>query len=99
MRELENVIERAVVLGKGEWILPEHLPEMIHEAPEPEEPLADLLRYALDDGISLEQLSSQVIAQALEESKGNVSQAARQLGVTRRTLDYRLRRDAQVGHS
>jgi len=97
VRELENVIERAVVLGQGEWILPEHLPKVIHQSPEPEAPLVDLLRYALDDGLSLEQVSSLVIAQALEDSKGNVSQAARQLGVTRRTLDYRLQRDARVG--
>ncbi|MEZ6184260.1 MAG: sigma-54 dependent transcriptional regulator [Planctomycetota bacterium] len=94
VRELENVIERAVVLGAGEWISPEHLPLVVRMAPEPEAPLTDLLRYALDDGLSLEDVAQLVIDQALADAGGNVSQAARTLGVTRRTLDYRLRRQS-----
>ena len=94
VRQLENVIERAVVLGKGAWVLPEHLPSELLEHPG----LAltqsgDVVDLVLDAGLTLDDFERLLIERSLETSHGNVSQAARQLGLTRRTLQYRIQRD------
>jgi two-component system response regulator HydG len=93
VRELENVIERAVVLGRGEWILPEHLPDPLRQATAKRD-AGDFAARVLDAGIGLEEFSRMIVERALETTGGNVSQAARKLGLTRRTLQYRLGRDA-----
>jgi two-component system, NtrC family, response regulator HydG len=92
VRELENVIERAVVLGRGEWIAPEHLPEPLRQATARKD-AGDFAERVLDAGIGLEEFGKQLIDRALESTSGNVSQAARKLGLTRRTLQYRLGKD------
>ncbi len=94
VRELENVIERAVVLGRGDWILPEHLPGHVRaESPPPGREAYEALGHLLDEGVELEEFGRRMIARALERSGGNVSQAAKTLGLTRRTLQYRMGRD------
>src|SRR5690606_37864233 len=94
VRELENVIERAVVLGRGDWILPEHLPAHVRaESPPPGREAYEALGHLLDEGVELEEFGRRMIARALERSGGNVSQAAKTLGLTRRTLQYRMGRD------
>jgi DNA-binding NtrC family response regulator len=95
VRELRNVIERAVVMCAESTILPEHLPPSLFAAsrfeqgrstPRPEaqrEPLPTLQ----DEMKSVE---SARILEALERCDGNQSEAARQLGMPRRTLVSRL---------
>jgi transcriptional regulator with GAF, ATPase, and Fis domain len=84
VRELENVIERAVILAAGgEKIGSAHLPLPASSpaaAPAPGEEL------------NLERLERQSILQALKQSGGNKSAAARLLGITRRTLYSRMER-------
>ncbi|MEZ0228446.1 MAG: sigma-54-dependent transcriptional regulator [Planctomycetota bacterium] len=87
VRELENVIERAVVLGRGELILPEHLPASIASREVPDE---DIVGRVLESGISIDDLERELIKKALTQTSGNVSQAARLIGLTRRTLQYRM---------
>jgi transcriptional regulator with GAF, ATPase, and Fis domain len=75
VRELENAIERALVLGVSECIVPEDLPGSVVEKGHPEsvhEP-----KYHL----AVTQLKKQLILAALEEAKGNYTDAARILGV------------------
>ena len=94
VRELENVIERAVVLGQGDRILVEQLPTQLRRAVESHAPGAgELAGRVLDLGWSLSEFSRRMIERALETTGGNVSQAARRLGLTRRTLQYRMARD------
>ena len=95
VRELENVIERAVVLGNGEEILAEHLPEAVRETPRAaaEDVVRDAVTKALEDGLQLEDLTRQVIERTLQRNRGNVTKAARALGITRRALQYRMERD------
>ena len=93
VRELENVVERAIVLGRDELIRPEHLPPNVRKAVANADGSGDLLERVLDSGLGLEALGRVLIERALEHSDGNVSQAARQLGLTRRTLQYRMDRD------
>jgi len=49
VRELKNVIERLVVLGTGDRILPEHLPKEIVEG-QARRPRSDGQQYAFPDG-------------------------------------------------
>ena len=94
VRELENVIERAVVLGRGDEIVPEHLPNTVRAgSPPPGRDAYDVVTQVLDAGITLDDFGRRLIERALERSGGNVSQAAKYLGLTRRTLQYRMNRD------
>jgi len=86
VRELENVLERAMVLSSGSVLDLEDLPPL--SAPFRSD---NGLTYRLpEEGISLEVLEKDLIVQAMERSGGNKSAAARLLGLTRRTLGYRL---------
>jgi transcriptional regulator with GAF, ATPase, and Fis domain len=75
VRELENAIERAVVLGSGDVIRPEDLPEDILETAPAEG--AGFTRYHE----AIKQAKKKLILQAVEQSAGNVTEAARRLGV------------------
>jgi len=97
VRELENVIERAIVLGRGEWIMVEHLPEALRNTAARRESAGDLVSRLLDAGLGLEEFDKRMIERVLKRTGGNVSQAARTLGLTRRTLQYRTQRDGQAG--
>ena len=75
VRELENAIERALVLGVSDVIGPEDLPESVLEkgpAPGVQE-----AKYHL----AVKQLKKHLILTAVEEAKGNFTEAARILGV------------------
>ena len=79
VRELENAIERAVVLGLGELILKEDLPEALLEIEsEAEGPGSDM-----PGGYhaQVHQTKKQIITKALEQAVGNITEAARLLGV------------------
>ena len=75
VRELENAIERALVLGVSDAIRPEDLPESILET-DPA-PGAEEAKYHM----AVKQLKKHLILTALEEAKGNYTEAARTLGV------------------
>jgi DNA-binding NtrC family response regulator len=100
VRELRNVVERIVVLEPGEQVLPEQLPKVIR-SPEPAAARAGpddasataAGRFALpDEGISLEQLERDLIAQALEKTGGNKREAARLLNMTYDSLRYQIKK-------
>jgi Nif-specific regulatory protein len=75
VRELENAIERAVVLGSTDVILPEDLPEAVLEKEVPES--AGVTKYHE----AITEAKKQLITKALEQAKGNYTEAARLLGV------------------
>jgi len=86
VRELEHTLERALILAGGDSIGPEHLS---FARPELAGSLGGVPRIP-PGGLSLEDLERDLILQALELAKGNKSQAARLLGLTRRTLYSRM---------
>ena len=87
VRELENVVERAMVLATGELLEESDLPPLLTSAPA----AAGQGLFVLPEaGIDLEELEKDLLAQAMTRSGGNKSAAARLLGLTRRTLGYRL---------
>ncbi|HLM02345.1 MAG TPA: sigma 54-interacting transcriptional regulator [Pyrinomonadaceae bacterium] len=77
VRELENVIERAVVLGSTETILPEDLPEEIIE----NTIFAESLSSANDFHLQLKEAKRRIIMTALVDAGGNFTEAANALGI------------------
>ncbi len=98
IRELQNVIERAVILCKGNVINPEHLPiSMVKGVPfvekdKPQTMDKSVLFDIPPHGLSLDALEKQLVTQALEKSKNNKTKAAKLLGLTRGTFRYRLQK-------
>ncbi|RME05584.1 MAG: sigma-54-dependent Fis family transcriptional regulator, partial [Deltaproteobacteria bacterium] len=79
IRELENAIERAIILAQGDTILPEHLPfeppvKRRQVAPPPD---AEIPFQLPEGGVNLEALERSLVLQALERCRYNKSQAAR----------------------
>ncbi len=106
VRELENLVERGVILAsQGGAIELEHLfpnqPDEAHDGLDPEGRLARraapdeqaLCERMLDSGIPIEALEARVLALAVERHRGNLSGAARMLGLSRAQLAYRLKRE------
>jgi two-component system response regulator AtoC len=86
VRELENIVERAVVLGEGGFLTLADLPVFLKEKPEEEvwsgeEALTDMVR----------RLEVREIKRALLDANGIKSQAARALGITERILSYKIK--------
>ena len=87
VRQLENVLERLLVLASGDVINEEDLPEEIGHAPV----ASGLLWPELpEEGISLEAVERDLISRALDRFSGNQTSAARFLDISRRTLIYRV---------
>ncbi|HEX7580772.1 MAG TPA: sigma-54 dependent transcriptional regulator [Thermoanaerobaculia bacterium] len=88
IRQLESVVERSVLLSEGETIHVEDLPlEIRHQTA----PAARPYGFEIPpDGIDIEEFERQLIVQAMERSTWVIAKAARLLGLTYRTLQYRL---------
>ncbi len=80
VRELKNTIERALVLGSGDILLPEHLP-------------AEIKTYTPEKkgGVTLEDAERDRIVQILERTHWNKSMAAKMLGISRNRLDRKIK--------
>ncbi len=94
VRELQNIIERAVALEPGKLITPSSLPERVHGSLGPAPTDETALPEFPPDGIDLEArlgaVERRYIEKALAATHGNRTAAARLLGVTFRSLRYRL---------
>lgn len=91
IRELENVIERIVVLARGEEITLRDLPDFLRR----ERPAVDMLQLELPSrGISLEAVERELIVRALEKFHGNQTHAAKYLDISRKALIYRMEKHA-----
>jgi DNA-binding NtrC family response regulator len=93
VRELENLIERLVILGEGDVIGVDDLPDKIRATgPTPTTPVAALP----PDGIALKEFLDEVehrlVDQAMERADGVKSKAAKLLGLNRTTLVEKLRK-------
>jgi two-component system response regulator AtoC len=87
VRELANVIERAMVMAQGAVILPEHLPPTFFDVPSVRRGEGSRLPE-----LSLEAAERDQILRALQASGGKRIEAARLLGLSRRTLYRKLDR-------
>jgi two-component system NtrC family response regulator len=87
IRELENVIERIVVLARGDEITLGDLPDFLQR----ERPAIDMLQLELPaQGISLEAVEKELLMRALEKFNGNQTHAAKYLDISRKALRYRM---------
>jgi two-component system NtrC family response regulator len=87
IRELENVIERMVVLAAGDEIVEADLPPEIRAVPQSRD---SFLLELPEQGISLEAVERELLVRALDRHHWNQSQTARYLDISRRTLIYRM---------
>lgn len=87
VRQMENVLERLVVLATHNLITEEELPE---EIARPTLPASAIWPDLPEEGISLEGVERDLIRRALEKFHGNQTHAARYLDISRRTLIYRM---------
>jgi len=85
VRELENVIERSMVLATGKVLEASDI--KLDMAPKSRPAAIDSF---LPEGQTLDQFEQSIIKEALHRASGNKSQAARLLGLTRNALRYRL---------
>lgn len=83
IRELMNAVERGVVLSRSEYLDEHDLPLITKD-----EPSGD----AIPGDLPLEEVEKATILKTLELTQGNKSEAARRLGITRRTLHKKLRK-------
>lgn len=87
VRELMNAVERAVVLGRSEYLDEDDLPVVKKHSEE----TAGSLRPEIAD-MPLEEIAKASILRTLESLRGNKSETARRLGITRRTLHKKLKK-------
>ncbi|EIJ41552.1 response regulator with CheY-like receiver, AAA-type ATPase, and DNA-binding domains [Beggiatoa alba B18LD] len=98
VRELRHTIERAVLLSDTDILdlshaLPNQTSEVIPLSINANSPdIAEPLLPSTTNALNLEQAERLLIEQALTKTAGNVSQAARLLGITRMALRYRLQK-------
>jgi len=87
IRELENVIERIVVLARGDQITFGDLPDFLRR----ERPAVDMLQLELPArGLSLENVEKELLVRALDKFSGNQTHAAKYLDISRKALIYRM---------
>lgn len=96
VRELRNVIERAVVLCNGNSIELDDLPAEIRgdtiQLKEERHTLPNILVRSSEGENLLAENEKRMILEALDASRGNVSLAAKLLGISRNTLRYRMQK-------
>jgi len=90
VRQLMNAVERAVVLAKSEYLGVEDLSLLFRGEPFSEEEPAH--EDAGPTNLPLEEVEKETILRMLETTSGNKSEAARRLGITRRTLHKKLKK-------
>jgi two-component system response regulator HydG len=87
VRELENAVERAVIMARGDMIAPAELPDTIAGLDDD----AKGADVALTPGRSLKEVEREMILRTLDETSGNRTHAAEILGISRRTLQLKLK--------
>jgi len=92
IRELQNVVERCIILRNSDLITPDEIQLPDYRA---KTDLAASLRIP-PEGISLEEVEKEMIVEAMRMSNGNRSQAARLLKIPRHVLIYRLEKFDQL---
>ncbi|OAQ21182.1 sigma-54-dependent transcriptional regulator [Thermosulfurimonas dismutans] len=92
IRELENIIERSVALESGPLILPESLDLSFSKKSLPERNFPILPEEGLNLEAYLASIEKSLLKQALEKTGGNREAAAKLLGLSTRSLRYRLQK-------
>ncbi len=86
--ELMNAVERAVVLARTEYLDEADFPMLREQQPEAATLPAEALTPVLEGNLPLEEVENATFLKTLEAASGNKSEAARQLGITRKFCLY-----------
>ncbi len=92
VRELKNVIERAMILESEDQILPEHLPLELSNKEVQIQNVKGIDIKIPPGGIDIESVEKELIRQALDSTRGNQTRAAKMLNLSRDTLRYRMQK-------
>ena len=84
VRELRNIVERMIVLARGEKLTVRDIPAAIREGIQPRTVAVSA------SNLSLDEVEKQIIINALKNHDDNRTKAANQLGISRRTLHRKL---------
>ena len=84
VRELENAIHRAVVLSRGETVFPEQLPAKLQA-------VLDSDVDGEKTGVTIREMERGIIIKTLAQTEGNRTHAAKILGISRRTLQNKIK--------
>lgn len=84
IRELEHAVEKAVIMAEGDTLAASDF-----DLPQAETRQADSI---VSDNVTLEDMERAMITKAVNACEGNLSEAAKQLGITRQTLYNKLKR-------
>lgn len=87
VRQLESVIERAILLTEGNVVSKDDLPLEVRTTP------IDINKYEFElpeNGINFYELEKEILIKAMKKSDGVIAKAANLLGMSYRTLQYRL---------
>jgi two-component system, NtrC family, response regulator HydG len=87
IRELENIIERAVILARSDMITHDELPDVLGGLA----PKSLVREVGLTPGRSLKEVEKEMVLRTLEETGGNRTHTANMLGISRRTLQLKLK--------
>jgi len=87
IRELENTIERSVILCREEYVQPSCLPAQFQTLLGEESAAESGVR----PGYSIREVEKELILKTLEQTGGNRTRTAEILGITRRALQYKLK--------
>jgi len=89
VRQLENTVERAVLLSRGPEITLDDLPDLLEVVHQSSEMLPPRLP---EEGVDLDAMERELIVRTFQKFGGNQTRAARFLHLSRRTLAYRLQK-------
>jgi two-component system response regulator HydG len=87
--ELKNVLERSVILTVGDYVQFHELPESIRECDN--DPFLGPTVKDIRPGTTIHEMEKELITATLEHNDGNRTRSAKDLGVTRRTLQNKLK--------
>ncbi len=100
VRELRTAIEHGVVMSNGQEVKLEHLPHKIRSKDKPAHPHlepksintthSEEIKLVLENDLNLSSLEQRAIQLALHKTQGNKTEAAKLLGISRRTLQRKL---------
>jgi DNA-binding NtrC family response regulator len=88
VRQLESALERAILLCENDTITVEDLPPEMSQGSSPAAS-SDLFKLP-PEGVNFEEVERSLIMQAMERTDNNITKSAKLLGLTFRTLQYRL---------
>jgi transcriptional regulator with PAS, ATPase and Fis domain len=92
IRELKNVMERAIILGSEDTLLLEHLPlEIVAKSVAATPPTTTTFKLP-PEGVDIEEVEKELIRQSLESSDWNQSKAAKKLNLGIDAFRYRMKK-------